>query len=110
MVHGNAAPGTTSPCTGLIDPRLESDDGVNLNMGIRQVTIVFNEPVRAIGGGSVAAGSYHNDCEDLLYFDIDRDGVMPEPQDLIRYRQMLEGSVPATQVWKTLQEMNAEQP
>jgi hypothetical protein len=57
----------------------------------------------------LTAGSYHNDCDDLLYFDIDRDGLMPEPQDLLRFRQMLEGTAPATRPW-TLEEMNAAQP
>ena len=57
----------------------------------------------------LTAGSFHSECADEMYFDIDRDGVMPEPQDLLRFRQMLGGAAPATQAW-TLAEMNAPQP
>jgi hypothetical protein len=210
VMHGVTA--ATSPCTGYIDPRIESDNGVDANLGVSEVTFAFSEPVYHTGGlpvdppdassftvtetgaglpPSVAgvvqvspttytvqldrvvtlsewttivahvqdaggnpivsggdqgagaaepdridvgrlpgdvnqdgivspqdlinlrqfliAGSYHNDCDDLLYFDIDRDGVMPEPQDLLRFRQMLGGASPATRPW-ALASMNATQP
>ncbi len=210
VVHGASA--ATSPCTGYIDPRIESDNGVDANLGVSEVTFVFSEPVYKLdglpvdppdatsftvtetGGGPppvvvgvlqadattctvqldrivtlnewttivaqvqdaggnpiagsgdqgegvaepdrvdigrlpgdinqdglvspqdlinlrqfLAAGTFHNDCEDELYFDIDRDGVMPEPQDLLRFRQLLGGTAPATRPW-ALQELNAPQP
>lgn len=202
LVHGAAGGGETYPCTGYIDPRLESDNRVDLNMGVRDIIMVFNEPVFKSGGAGtmpadstsflvtetgggaapdvvgvttsdnitfeltlarpitpqewttipadvvdmvgnpidsqgdlgpgmaepdrldiaflpgdvnqdgitspqdltnlrqyLTTGSFHNDCADLLYFDIDRDGVMPEPQDLLRFRQMLTGTHPATRTW-----------
>ena len=210
VMHGVTA--ATSPCTGYIDPRLESTNGVDANLGVSEVTFVFSEPVYRTGGlpvdppdassftvtetgagsppsvagvvqvspttytvqldrvvtlrewttivahvqdaggnpvvssgdqgagvaepdrvdvGSLPgdvnqdglvspqdlinlrqfliAGTYHNDCDDLLYFDIDRDGVMPEPQDLLRFRQLLGGASPATRPW-VLAAMNANQP
>ncbi len=209
VVHGVSA--ATSPCTGYIDPRIESDNGVDANLGVSEVTFVFSEPVYHIGSGTnppdttsftvtetgggvpptvtgvvqvdpatytvqlsrivtlnqwttvvanvkdaggnpvvssgnqgpgvaepdrvdigrlpgdvnqdglvspqdlinlrqfLTAGSFHNECADLLYFDIDRDGVMPEPQDLLRFRQMISGTSPATRPW-TLEQMGAEQP
>ena len=217
IVHTFAAPAPagstmTSPCTGYIDPRIESDNGDVANLGVDEVVIVFSEPVYRLGAEpinppdvssfsiietgesappNVAAveqlspdsyrvvldqiitigewttlradgqdgcsnrilnqgdlgsgqtepdridlaylpgdinqdglvspqdlinlrqyltnGSFHNDCEDVLYFDIDRDGVMPEPQDLIRFRQMIAGTPPATRSW-TLETLNADQP
>jgi hypothetical protein len=34
---------------------------------------------------------------------------MPEPQDLLRFRQLIAGTAPATRSW-TLATLNAEQP
>lgn len=213
IVHGYSAPptggGGTWPCTGYIDPRIESDNGIDANLGVNEVILAFSEPVCAVGGALVDASSFdvietgpvappnvasvealdpvtykvtldrlmtlgewttvratiedecgnpivnngnrgpgeaepdridigclpgdvnqdgivspldlinlrqfltsasfHNECDDLLYFDSDRDGVMPEPQDLLRFRQILTGASPATQSW-ALQEMNRPQP
>ena len=212
LVHGTGDVDETYPCTGYIDPRLESDNGVDLNVGVNQVIMVFNEPVFKVGGAGstpadttsfivtetggglapnvvdvgtsdnisytvtldrfitlqdwttiradvvdtcdnaivsvgdlgpgeaepdrldiaflpgdinqsaqvslqdlinlrqfLTADSFHNDCGDLLYFDIDRDGLMPEPQDLIRFRQMSSGAEPATRNW-TLAALNNPQP
>ena len=53
--------------------------------------------------------SFHNACVDILYFDIDRDGVMPEPADSIRFKQMISGTPPATRNW-TLAQLNSMQP
>lgn len=195
-------------CTGYLDPRLESDDGVNPNLGIDRVTFVFSGEARAVGGGALAPGSFivretggglapgvldvtgdgitvevvlsraitlqewttieanvesartgtliqnngdqgpdiaetdridvaalpcdmnqsggsdlddlaylvsyltggeSEPCGDLMYFDTDRDGVMPEPQDLLRFRQMMAGTSPSTQVWSGAT-MNSAQP
>ncbi len=212
VAQAQAAPGETTPCTSYIDPRLESDNGVDLNQGVTEVTFVFTEAVRDVAdgplttanfvvsetGGGVAptvtsvtpvsgttytltlsrpptlqewttiqavnvedagcgenpilnlgdlgpgvpepdridiaalpgdinqdfqvtpqdlinlrqfltAGTFSNDCADILYFDIDRDGVMPEPQDLLRFRQMISGTSPATRNW-TLESLNNVQP
>ena len=205
IVHAEALPGETTPCTGYIDPRLESDNGVDVNKGLTEVVFVFTEPVQKVGGGTLdaanftvtqtgagtpptvtgvsttdditftltlsglptlqewtkitavsvedvvaascsanplrsvgdqgpgvpepdridiaflpgdmnqdgqvasqdlidlrdylTADSFHNACDDGLYFDTDRDGVYPEPQDLIRFRQSLSGEAPATGSW-----------
>jgi hypothetical protein len=56
-----------------------------------------------------ANGGYHNDCDDLLYFDVDRDGVMPDSRDLQHFRLMLEGVPPATKPW-ALERMHADRP
>jgi len=55
------------------------------------------------------SNSFHNDCDDVLYFDLNRNGALGDPQDLIRFRQIRLGSAPATQRW-ALQEMNVPQP
>jgi len=55
------------------------------------------------------SNSFHNDCDDVLYFDLNRNGALGDPQDLIRFRQIRLGSAPATQRW-ALQEMNFTQP
>jgi hypothetical protein len=57
----------------------------------------------------LSAGIHHNECADALYADIDRDGILREPQDLLRFRQMITGTPPATRSW-TLMEMNSTQP
>ncbi len=41
-----------------IDPRQESTDGINFDQGIDQVTIVFSEKVREIGGATLSASSF----------------------------------------------------
>jgi hypothetical protein len=202
----------TSPCTGYIDPRIESDNGVHVDLGVDEIVVAFSERVFRLGpapleppdagsfevfetGGEappavalveqlspesyrvvldriitigewttvkanvqdacgnairdeghlgpgqpepdridlaflpgdvnqdkivspldlinlrqfLSTGSFHNECADILYFDIDRDGVMPEPQDLLRFRQMLVGSAPATRPW-SLEVLGSEQP
>ncbi len=223
IVHGTAQPGETSPCTGYIDPRIESvrtPFGLPREVGPREFIIEFSEPVFAIGGGPVnvssfdvretgpmsgspptvssvvmlnpqlfrvklsriisfrewttirakvqdacgdpiinlgdlgvkevspgefvgvpepdridvgrlpadvnqdgevspldlvnlrqflLANSFHNACDDLLYFDLNRNGALGDPQDLIRFRQMISGTPPATQNW-TGQMMNSPQP
>ncbi len=55
------------------------------------------------------ANSFHNDCDDMLYFDLNRNGNLGDPQDLIRFRQIRQGSAPATQNW-TGAVMNVPQP
>jgi hypothetical protein len=47
------------------------------------------------------AGRFAENLDDglILYFDIDRHGVIREPQDLLRFRRMLSGSGPATRSW-----------
>ncbi len=44
--------------TGYIDPRAESDDGVNYNLGLTEITIEFSEPVRNLGGDPLSAGAF----------------------------------------------------
>jgi hypothetical protein len=212
VVQAQALAGETTPCTSYIDPRLESDNGADLNQGVTEVIFVFSEEVQKVGGGALDAANFitretgagaaptvtnvsttdnisftltlsgpptlqewttieaidvedagcganplrkegdlgpgvpepdridiaflpgdvnqdgqvtpqdlinlrqfltndafHNDCADILYFDIDRDGVMPEPQDLLRFRQLISGTSPATRNW-TLEAVNSVQP
>jgi len=45
------------------------------------------------------ASNYTSPCDELLYFDIDRDGAFPLPTDLIKFRQILGGAPPATRTW-----------
>ncbi|MEE9296631.1 MAG: M12 family metallo-peptidase, partial [Phycisphaerae bacterium] len=51
ILHGEGLAGQTRPFSGYIDPRRESDNGVDLNQGITEVSILFSEPVQAVGGG-----------------------------------------------------------
>jgi len=55
------------------------------------------------------ASNYNSPCDDRFYFDIDRDGAFPLPTDLIKFRQILGGAAPATQVWSGVN-MLATQP
>ncbi len=51
----------SSPMSGFIDPRAESDDGINLNLGIDSVSIKFSEPVKDIGnleGGGLTIDAF----------------------------------------------------
>ncbi len=56
VVHDSGV--STSPYSGYIDPRRESDDGVSVNQGITTVSITFTEPVRNIGGGPLDATAF----------------------------------------------------
>lgn len=51
IVHGLGREGETRPFTGYVDPRSESSNGVDWNMGIDEIELLFSEPVRALGGG-----------------------------------------------------------
>jgi hypothetical protein len=44
--------------SGYIDPRRESDNGVDLNQGITEIALCFSRPVRAIGGGDLTADAF----------------------------------------------------
>ncbi len=44
--------------SGYIDPRRESDNGVDLNQGITEITLCFSRPVWAIGGGDLTADAF----------------------------------------------------
>ncbi len=56
--HATALPGETTPCTGLIDPRWESNNGATFNQGIDRVTFVFSETVFSPGGGDPVVGDF----------------------------------------------------
>ncbi len=58
IVHALGHIGETRPCSGYIDPLCESTDGVNLDLGLTEVTLVFNVPVFAIGGGPVTTANF----------------------------------------------------
>jgi Dockerin type I domain len=51
-IINDASLGVDAPCSGYIDPRAESTDGVGLDLGLDTVTLVFDRPVRDIGTGS----------------------------------------------------------
>lgn len=58
IVHNAGHPGSTRPCSGYIDPRIESSDGIALDRGVNSVDIQFSEPVYKIGGDEVDATSF----------------------------------------------------
>ncbi len=58
IVHAQGAPGETRPFSGYIDPRRESDNGVDVNQGLDTATLVFDQPVFAVGGGAVNTASF----------------------------------------------------
>ncbi len=59
IVHGIANTSfQTASFSGYIDPRAESDDGVNHNLGLTEITIEFSEPVRNIGGAPLSPGAF----------------------------------------------------
>ncbi|MEE9293718.1 MAG: nidogen-like domain-containing protein [Phycisphaerae bacterium] len=58
IVHADGQPGETRPCSGYIDPRRETNNGIDLNQGLDQLTLVFSEPVFAPGGGMVGPGDF----------------------------------------------------
>ncbi len=45
VAHAAGLVGQTRPFSGFIDPAAESSDGSNLDLGIREVTIRFDEPI-----------------------------------------------------------------
>ncbi len=49
---------TTRPFSGYIDPRAESSDGSNVDLGIDSLVIRFNERVEAVGGGPLTPASF----------------------------------------------------
>jgi hypothetical protein len=58
IVHATGDMGDTRPFTGYVDPRLESTNGEFPDLGIDEITLVFNQPVRALGGGPLDVGSF----------------------------------------------------
>lgn len=58
IVHGTDERARTSPCSGYLDPRIESTNGVEVNRGLDRVRLEFNEPIYALGGGDVGADSF----------------------------------------------------
>ncbi len=57
-IHHAAGESQTRPCTGYIDPRLESDNAVDLNRGVTEVSFVFTRPVQKVGGGTPDAADF----------------------------------------------------
>lgn len=47
-----------TPCSGYIDPRRESNNGTDTNLGITSVTMVFDEEIRSIGGAALTPASF----------------------------------------------------
>ncbi len=59
IIHGAAGTSFAEHAFGgYIDPRVESTDGVNVDRGIDSVTLMFSEPVFAVGGGAVTPASF----------------------------------------------------
>lgn len=52
------APGETQPFTGYIDPRQESTDGINVDLGLDEITIEFSERVRNIDGTDLSVDAF----------------------------------------------------
>ncbi len=59
IVHGAVGvPFAEHAYGGYIDPRAESTDGLNLDLGIDTLTLVFSEQVFSIGGGPLSAADF----------------------------------------------------
>ncbi len=58
IVHATGQPGETQPCSGYVDPKRESSDCVNVNLGLDEITLVFSMPVFSIGGGPVGPADF----------------------------------------------------
>ncbi len=61
IVHGVLESFEEHAFSGYIDPRMESDDGADLNLGLDEFTLVFSEEVRDLGsgnGGRLTAGAF----------------------------------------------------
>lgn len=58
IVHGLGREGQTRPFSGHIDPRAESTNGLDPDMGLDAVEVLFSEPVRAVGGATLSAASF----------------------------------------------------
>lgn len=58
VVHGASLPGQTIPCSGYIDPRRESSDGVNLNQGLTSARIKFNTNVLKSNGADIDGADF----------------------------------------------------
>ncbi len=84
---------------GYIDPRLESSNGVDINLGINEVVIGFTEAVFAIGGGAVSPASFK--------ITQTGDGMAPivatvEAVDDSRFRLTLSQPILAVREWTTI--------
>ncbi len=49
---------STVPHSGYIDPRRESTNGTDLDLGVSELTILFSEMVQKVGGGSLDGGDF----------------------------------------------------
>jgi metallopeptidase family M12-like protein/dockerin type I repeat protein len=58
IVHAAGLVGQTRPYSGYIDPRIESSDGAQLDRGVTALSLLFSEPVVAVGGGALTADSF----------------------------------------------------
>ena len=58
VIRHDAGPEIIRPHSGYIDPRIESTDGVNFDLGIDRIILEFSEPVQAIGGGTLTADDF----------------------------------------------------
>ncbi len=58
IVHDFGLIGETRPHSGFVDPRQETLDGVAVTESIDEITILFSEAVRAVGGGALAANAF----------------------------------------------------
>ncbi len=93
-----AATSASSPCSGYIDPRVESSDGITADLGIDHIMFAFNEPVVGAGGGPVGVDD----------FVVTQTGAGPAPVikavervGSVTYRVILDRPV-ATQEWTTV--------
>lgn len=58
IVHEDSPDADTAPCSGYVDPRIESTNGVNVNLGLDRVRIRFSEQVFHLDGGPVRPVSF----------------------------------------------------
>lgn len=59
LVHGvEAVSFRQTAFSGYIDPAVESTNGVDLNLGLDRITLLFSEPVRDAGGDSLTPAAF----------------------------------------------------
>jgi hypothetical protein len=55
IVHDQAS---TWPFSGYIDPRMESSNGVDADLGVTSLSVLFSEPIRDAKGGGLTVDSF----------------------------------------------------
>ncbi len=87
----------TKPFSGYIDPRMESNNGVDLDLGLTELSILFSEPVFSRSGGDVSPSDFDVVVTGGIVPKIASVSISENP--LIRLT--LDGPIPVSQ-WTTI--------